>query len=340
MHIDPEGSKHTLQQAIHKFLASLNHHAAPQTIIVYKQALTLFTTFLGKILGIRASKVPISDTRIEWAQAFFKHLQDANSIETEHLYSRAVLKFYRTIEGIQGTPNTIQLETYLKEHRRPKQHSHPAPPISAINKIISHIKATPTPPITANNLREGLRHRRDKAFILTLAETGLRASEICNLRCFQFEAKLNTLHTGESQTAFPLTGTTTRAICRYLEARAPLDSMQLLEPQYLPLFARHDKRAGEKVLPLSRWTVANIVKHWTNSALSPETRHELSKNNQQITPHTFRHYFVIKTIMQTRDLELAQGLARHADTSTTKRYWQALFGEEQTSNAPLQKNKQ
>jgi site-specific recombinase XerD len=42
---------------------------------------------------------------------------------------------------------------------------------------------------------------------------------------------------------------------------------------------------------------------------------------REITPHTFRHYFVTKVLRSTGgDVEVAKKLARHADISTTMRY--------------------
>jgi site-specific recombinase XerD len=42
---------------------------------------------------------------------------------------------------------------------------------------------------------------------------------------------------------------------------------------------------------------------------------------REITPHTFRHYFVTTVLRSTGgDIEVAKKLARHADISTTMRY--------------------
>jgi site-specific recombinase XerD len=82
----------------------------------------------------------------------------------------------------------------------------------------------------------------------------------------------------------------------------------------LPLFARHDKRAGNKVLPLSSRSVQQIVDRWVSHFLGNVYLYE-------ITPHSFRHYFVTTVLRSTGgDIEIAKKLARHADISTTMRY--------------------
>jgi integrase len=52
-----------------------------------------------------------------------------------------------------------------------------------------------------------------------------------------------------------------------------------------------------------------------------EERIQLQEAQQVITPHTFRHHFVLNALMSTdRDVATAQSLARHEDRSTTRRY--------------------
>jgi integrase len=95
---------------------------------------------------------------------------------------------------------------------------------------------------------------------------------------------------------------------------------RLLAPSQLALFARHDKKAGNNILPISRWTAANIIHQWTMSSLPPDIRADLTAQGITISPQTFRHYFVITVLQRTGDIAETQYLARHADTATTRRY--------------------
>jgi integrase len=274
---------------------------------------------LQQRLGVRPT-APLRELGVEWGEEYLHYLQEERSIETEHLYTRAILDFCRHIESQQwAEPNFSELNQKLTTQRRHKKHTTPAPPIEAIEQILAHIQAIAIPPEGKITYRERLRLRRDKAMLLTLAETGLRVSEICNLKKNQADLEKQSLLLHAM--TIPITSPVSKAIQAYLEERAKLDKGYA--DQQLPLFARHDKRVGRRILPMSRWTVGNIVKYWAQATLPDELQRQLEQTAQSITPQTFRHYFVIKTLSQTGDLSLTQTLARHADPSTTKRYLRA-----------------
>src|SRR5690606_19258131 len=146
-------------------------------------ALKLFIEVLAKQLNIKARTTPITELRVGWAEDYLRYLQAERAVETEHLYSRAVLDFYTTAEQ-NGWANVeaSQLATYLRNNRRPKQHRIPDPPVQAISTIVDYAAAVPVPQDDDVHERDRLRILRDKAFILTLADTGLKVSEICDLR--------------------------------------------------------------------------------------------------------------------------------------------------------------
>ena len=311
----------TLDRAIEGYLSGIRQKHSPQTSAAFNQALHLFERFLHQNLTIQPARTPASAARAGWAKEFLRYLQENHSVETEHLYSRAILNFYQYLEDEELAP--ISAET-LREHftttRRRKEHTIPTPPLEAIEQILSYARHMPMPAKESTNPREYLRLHRDRAFILTLAETGLRVSEICALRRRDVDLERRSL-TVSARLELPLSPTTATSIRSYLEKRAELDQKQRLVPiEDLPLFARHDKRAGKRVLPISRWTGSNIVEQWVRLALPAKVQHELEEKNQRITPKAFRHYFVITTLKQTGDLAITQMLARHMDRSTTRRY--------------------
>ncbi len=81
----------------------------------------------------------------------------------------------------------------------------------------------------------------------------------------------------------------------------------------LPLFARHDKGAGDKIKSITPTTGRNIVAEWVETILGPEAV-------GTITPHSFRHFFVTRVLTTTGNLKLAQNLARHKNIAVTQRY--------------------
>jgi integrase/recombinase XerC len=81
----------------------------------------------------------------------------------------------------------------------------------------------------------------------------------------------------------------------------------------LSLFARHDKGPGKKIKPITPTTGRNIVAEKVKQTLGSEAA-------GQITPHSFRHYFVSTILRSSGNLKLAQALARHENIQITQRY--------------------
>lgn len=321
-------SPSTLQHAVETYLAEVRRNASPHLAAAYQQALKLFVDVLENGQNVKARKTPVAELRVGWAEAYLRYLQAERAVETEHLYSRAVLDFYEMAEQREWADvEAARIADYLRDNRRPKQHRVPDPPVQAITTIIEYAASLPVPQGADVNERDQLRILRDKAFVLTLADTGLKVSEICDLRRKHVNlAEQNLLFDG---IPLSISSRTTQALQHYLAARHKLDTQQRLQPNPgdLALFARHDKRASDNILPISRWTASNIIDEWVRLALPAEMRAGLEERGQAISPQTFRHYFVVTTLEQTGDLSTTQTLARHTDPSTTRRYMQYLDGD-------------
>ncbi|HLO17002.1 MAG TPA: tyrosine-type recombinase/integrase [Anaerolineales bacterium] len=161
-----------------------------------------------------------------------------------------------------------------------------------------------------------LRNERDRALILTLADTGVRVEEICKLRCsdIDWETSQATLHSrGKKQTFVRFSTRSIKAIKVYLARRMQLGLGINQTTSSLPLFARHDKGAGRKIKPVTPMTVQRIVTERVRQAVGPEAV-------GTITPHTFLHYFVTTILQATGNLKLAQVLARHTNIQITQKY--------------------
>jgi len=104
-----------------------------------------------------------------------------------------------------------------------------------------------------------------------------------------------------------------KALRAYLRERGELDGNSGRQLGSLPLFARHDRGAGKKVLPITPTTGRNIVTGIVRDILGEEAV-------GTITPHSFRHYFVTKVLQVSGNLKLAQNLARHKNIEVTQRY--------------------
>ena len=168
----------------------------------------------------------------------------------------------------------------------------------------------------SDKFEERLRALRDRAFIITLADTGLRVHEACNLRRGDIdrnEGRAIIIGKGNKQSVVRFSGRSLDSLNDYLSIRADLDGASGRPLSSLPLFARHDKGAGKKVKPMTTTTGRNIVSEHVLQALG-------DKAQGSITPHSFRHYFVTTVLRASGNLKLAQELARHASIQVTQRY--------------------
>ncbi|MEJ5225176.1 MAG: tyrosine-type recombinase/integrase [Anaerolineales bacterium] len=302
----------TIQQAITNYLESVSLSRRPKTATAYRFGLQAFTQLLAA-KGIDPLTTPVSDLSEDafaWFIPSLNHLAPA----TEQLYLQAVLGFYEYLDAERLASPTLSRLRYLKRQRGRRQGQRlPQFPREDIEKVLDTIQSLPPSP---TGEAERLRDLRDRAFLLTLADTGLRVHEACALRRGQLdwnEGKAVIIGKGDKQAVVRFSGRALRALKDYLAARAVLDGASGKPLGSLPLFARHDKGAGKKVKPITTTTGRNIVEQRVREALG-----EADQGN--ISPHSFRHYFVTTVLRATGNLKLAQELARHSQIEVTSRY--------------------
>ncbi len=188
-------------------------------------------------------------------------------------------------------------------------------PRESIEAVLEYLQGPPPSPTISSEV-ENLRWLRDRAFLVTLADTGLRVNEACNLRRGSLdwnEGRAIIIGKGDKEAVIRFSKRAMAALKEYLAARGKLDGNSGRPLQSLPLFARHDKGAGKKLKGMTTATGRNIVDDRVREALG-----EASEG--KITPHSFRHYFVTTVLRGSGNLKLAQELARHANISVTQRY--------------------
>jgi integrase len=211
-----------------------------------------------------------------------------------------------------GEINLPRMREIIRMRNRRIGQRLPQFPRDDIEKILEYIQAVPASLTEAEQLRDF----RDKAFLITLADTGLRVHEACNLRRGDIdwnESRAIIIGKGNKQAVIRFSQRSMSAIKEYIKARSKLDGVSGRPLSALPLFARHDKGAGKKIKPITPTTGRNIVDERIRQALGDEAK-------GRITPHSFRHYFVTTVLRASGNLKLAQELARHANISVTQRY--------------------
>jgi site-specific recombinase XerD len=171
-----------------------------------------------------------------------------------------------------------------------------------------------------NSGRHRLEALRDRAFVLTLADTGLRISEACNLKRSDIdwlEGRAVIIGKGDKQAVVRFSNRSLETLKAYLHARAAVEPNSRTPLGSQPLFARHDIRASKKIRPITAGGMWKAIKNRIEEA-------GVERNAVRI--HDFRHYFVTMTYLARGNLKLSQELARHESIATTNRY--AHFGSE------------
>jgi len=316
-------SEITIQAAIQQYLEMVETARSKNTFETYGFAMRAFVALLADN-KIDAGSVPVSELPEEavgWFAAWLK----GHAPATEQLYLQAAMGFYKFLSAEKlASPTLPRLEQLIKMRARKTGQRLPQFPREAIEQVLEYLTALPLP--TGESMKaegermdsesERLRVLRDRAFLITLADTGLRVHEACNLRRGEIdwnEGRAIIIGKGDKQAVIRFSQRSLKALKEYLAARGKLDGGSGKPLGSLPLFARHDKGAGKKIKPMTTATGRNIVDERVGESLGAEFE-------GKITPHSFRHYFVTTVLRASGNLKLAQELARHANISVTQRY--------------------
>jgi site-specific recombinase XerD len=304
----------TVGEALELYLDEIGKSRASSTLSTYHYTIEKFKATLVE-RDVPPAATPLSAMSNEWVQWF---LDDLRLLEptTERSYLAAVIGFYEYVVAKNWLDlNLTEMRYFVKRRQRKLPHKAQRFPKQQIEKLLQAMDRRSNGPFKDD--REQLTVLRDRALFYLLADTGLRVSEACSLQRGHVdfvEFELYVTGKGNKEARIRISSRATARLTDYLEARHDLDLLGPSPTDALPLFARHDKRAGKKVLPLSARSVQQLVDRWVSHFLGDIYLYE-------ITPHSFRHYFVTTVLRATGgDIEIAKKLARHADISTTMRY--------------------
>jgi integrase/recombinase XerC len=304
---------HTIAQVTVKFLDTVRTARSVNTGRAYSNGMRIFTAVL-KDHHLDPEHTPVSILTEDAASWMADKLKDF-SPATEQLYLAATVRFYEFLAAERlAKINLPRLRLLLLQRsRRPGQRL-PQFPRDDIERVLDFVKNITIQP--TDSFEDCLRAFRDRAFILTLADTGLRVHEACNLRRGDIdwnEGRAIIIGKGDKQAVVRFSTRSLGYLKEYISQRAGLDGSSGRPLSSLPLFARHDKGAGKKIKPITTTTGRNIVSDRVRQALG-----DIAEG--RITPHSFRHYFVTTILSASGNLKLAQELARHASIQVTQRY--------------------
>jgi integrase/recombinase XerC len=303
----------TIAQAISQYLDSIKLARSANTARSYGNAMSVFKKILlkNKLDPDHSPVSAINEKAIAWLAAALKNYAPA----TEQLYLGAAAGLFEFIAAEQLSEiNLPRMRLLIRQRGRRSGQRLPQFPRDEIETVLLFVNNVTSQPESDPVVK--LRALRDRAFLVTLADTGLRVHEACNLRRGDIdwnEGRAIIIGKGDKQAVVRFSIRSMRALKDYLSARAALDGGSGRPLPSLPLFARHDRGAGKKVKPMTTTTGRNIVAECVRQALGAEAE-------GRITPHSFRHYFVTTVLRASGNLKLAQELARHSNIAVTQRY--------------------
>ena len=302
-----------INESFENYLQTVRLSRSENTFLAYSNGIKFFT-FTLQSNGIDPENDHVEELQEEVISWFAADLK-GYSAASEQLYITAVKGYFEFIvaENLSKI-NLSKISLLIKQRTRKPGKRLPQFPADDIIKIITTLENRKFADIS--NEKNKLRALRNKSFIITLADTGLRVHEACNLRRGEMdwrEGRALVIGKGNRQAVVRFSTRALDALKTYLHARMPLDGNSGRQLGSLPLFARHDKGAGKKVLSITPTTGRNIVTEIVREVLGEEAV-------GTITPHSFRHYFVTKVLQVSGNLKLAQNLARHKNIEVTQRY--------------------
>lgn len=303
----------TISSVISEYLNVVKLARSQNTTLTYGKALKEFKKVLVKS-KIDPDTSPASALTEDLASRFVMHLKSF-SPATEQVYVRALARFFKYLSAERlAEINLPRMDLLIEQRARKPGIRLPQFPTNEIEQVLDFVADAAS--LSAGSANERLRAMRDRAFLLTLADTGLRVHEACNLRRGDLdwnEQRAIIIGKGDKQAVIRFTARSIRALKDYLALRAGLDGGSGKQLTSLPLFARHDKGTGKKIKPITPTTGRSIVAERVNEILG-------STAEGHITPHSFRHYFVSTILKASGNLKLAQALARHENIQITQRY--------------------
>ena len=326
----------TLICAIQQFVSQIEASRSKNTAKTYKNGMNAFLEMISDQKNLEPSdldKIPIRQFDETCVNDFSQYLK-LYSPTTETLYINVLKNFleFLAAENILNL-NLNRVKMLIKRRTRKPGVRLPQFPEEDIRAVLDYAATLPSKLCETDS--ERLINFRDSAFLITLADTGLRIHEICALRLGDINWKTKKaviIGKGNKEAIIRFSDRSVMAMRSYLSLRSEIGEKYNFSRTALPLFARHDKGAAGKTLPISTKTGRMIVSDRVIESLGDEAA-------GTITPHSFRHFFVTTVLQATGNLKIAQEFARHTNIAVTQRYshlaneelddtYDAIFGQD------------
>lgn len=277
-----------MEEFLKEYLTILRYekNLSENTTKSYKSDLQKFLTFLNE------TKVKdFSEVTSNIIAKFFEHQRESGvDSATSARYMSSIKGFFRFLE------NNNYIERNPTEKLSPVKKGRKLPSVLTLPEIEMILNAPQT------NETTGL---RDKAILETIYSSGLRVSELINLKIndlFFDDEVIRVLGKGSKERIVPIGSCAINWLKEYLTRSRPYLEKKTKSQNFVFLNKRGTK--------LSRMWIWKIFDHYAKEA-------GISKD---IYPHIFRHSFATHLLEGGADLRAVQEMLGHADISTTQIY--------------------
>ncbi|MBI5301161.1 MAG: tyrosine-type recombinase/integrase [Chloroflexi bacterium] len=303
----------TIDDVIQNYLRDLAIGQSPRTVETYAQGLERFKEYLT---FAKHSPTDIASTlSVDHALECARWLNEERDIAkaTLRTYLATLSQFYAYLlrEKIVELPasDIERMRGAFKKYRR--GYSRPLPKLPPDEAITAILRAARAMPKEDKKPRLELARLRNIAMLEALRASGMRVGELVTLKRDDLDYRTHAARVigkGDKQRIVYFDDAAWNAIQNYLKARS--DGAKGRALYELPLFARHDRRASERVLPLTTDSVRLVF-----NALARAAGIDIT-----MTPHSLRHAFATKVLDTTGDLAIVQDMLGHSSPETTRIY--------------------
>jgi site-specific recombinase XerD len=275
-------------------------HASPHTVSAYRDAFRLLLAFAQKDVGKTPSELELRALDAPFIVRFLSHLEKerGNAVATRNARLAAVHSFFRYV-ALREPAHAAMIQRVLAiPHKR------------AEKKLVAFLTRSEFEALLASPDQDTALGRRDHALLLLAIQTGLRVSELTDLRLEDVKLDRGGAHVrcrgkGRKERITPLTTQTVKALRAYLRDRVGAPTS--------PLFL---SRLGHA---MSRDAVERLLE--IHRARAVEKCPSLSA--KRVSPHVLRHTSAMLLLDSGVDRSVIALWLGHESVQTTEIYLHA-----------------
>jgi integrase/recombinase XerD len=283
------------------FTERLQHqrNASPHTIAAYRDTFRLLLTFVQGRLHKPPSALLLADLDAALVASFLQHLekQRRNSMRTRNARLAAIHSFFRFV-ALQEPAHSWTCQRVLA-----------IPTKKFERKLITSLTRAEQEALLAAPDQTTWLGRRDHTILMLLLQTGLRVSELRDLRCADVVlttgAHVRCRGKGRKERCTPLTRETVKLLRAWLAERAALPTA--------PAFPSRRDTA------LSRDAVERLVTKYTEIASAACD----TLKTKRVSPHVLRHTTAVSLLRAGNDRAVIALWLGHESIETTQMYLDA-----------------